>query len=79
LACFNTDYADTDGLKNNSLEMVVDWLTVGIDPDKSVIFRQSDVPEHSELFLLLSMITLWDGFLDALHIKNSLKKYNQKI
>ena len=69
-----TDYADTDGLKNNSLEMVVDWLTVGIDPDKSVIFRQSDVPEHSELFLLLSMITPFGWLFRCPTYKEQLKE-----
>ncbi len=52
-----TDYAETGSIALNSREMVIDWLTVGIDPKKSVIFRQSDVVEHAELFLLLSMIT----------------------
>jgi len=37
--------------------MVVDWLAVGIDPNRSVIFLQSDIPEHSELFTILAMIT----------------------
>jgi tryptophanyl-tRNA synthetase len=52
-----SDYADTSALKNNSFDMVADWLTVGLDPQKSIIFKQSDVPEHAELFLILSMIT----------------------
>jgi tryptophanyl-tRNA synthetase len=52
-----TDYANTSNIIANTREMVIDWLAVGIDPKKSVIFRQSDVPEHAELFLLLSMIT----------------------
>ena len=38
-------------------EMVVDWLSVGLDPERAVIFRQSDVKEHAELHLLFSMIT----------------------
>ena len=37
--------------------MVVDWVAAGLDPKKSVIFLQSDVPEHTELYTLLSMIT----------------------
>ncbi len=37
--------------------MVVDWLASGIDPEKSTVFLQSDVPEHTELFTILSMIT----------------------
>jgi tryptophanyl-tRNA synthetase len=52
-----TEYADTSNINESIREMVIDWLTVGIDPKKSVIFRQSMVPEHAELFLLLSMVT----------------------
>jgi tryptophanyl-tRNA synthetase len=37
--------------------MVADWLAVGLDPQKSVIFRQSEVKEHAELHLIFSMIT----------------------
>jgi tryptophanyl-tRNA synthetase len=52
-----TDYADTSKVKENSLEVVFDWLSAGLDPEKSVIFMQSHVPGHAELHLLLSMIT----------------------
>jgi tryptophanyl-tRNA synthetase len=52
-----TDYADTSKINENTFEMVADWITAGIDPEKSVIFKQSEVPQHSELFLILSMIT----------------------
>ncbi len=52
-----TDYANTGGIIGNSREMVLDWLASGIDPEKSVIFRQSDVPAHAELSMLLGMIT----------------------
>ncbi|MCL2799542.1 MAG: tryptophan--tRNA ligase [Endomicrobia bacterium] len=52
-----TDYADTSKIGENTLEMIADWLTAGIDPEKSVIFKQSQVYQHSELFLILSMIT----------------------
>ncbi|HUN88227.1 MAG TPA: tryptophan--tRNA ligase [Terriglobales bacterium] len=52
-----TDYADTSRVKPNILEMAFDWLAAGLDPQKSVIFTQSHVPQHAELFLLLSMIT----------------------
>jgi tryptophanyl-tRNA synthetase len=52
-----TDYADTSKVKENSLEVVFDWLAAGLDPDRSVIFMQSHVPAHAELQLLLSMIT----------------------
>ena len=45
------------GLHENTEEMVIDWLSAGLDPTRSVIFRQSDVKEHAELHLLFSMIT----------------------
>ena len=52
-----TDYADTSQVKRNSVEVVLDWLAAGLDPEKAVIFIQSHVPAHAELHLLLSMIT----------------------
>jgi tryptophanyl-tRNA synthetase len=52
-----TDYADTSRVKENSLEVTLDWLAAGLDPEKSVIFIQSHVPAHAELHLLFSMIT----------------------
>jgi tryptophanyl-tRNA synthetase len=52
-----TDYADTSRVDENTLEMFADWIAAGIDPEKSVLFKQSKVPYHSELFLILSMIT----------------------
>src|SRR6266853_3853595 len=52
-----TDYADTSGVKQNSLEVALDWLAAGLDPGRSVIFIQSHVPAHAELHLLFSMIT----------------------
>jgi tryptophanyl-tRNA synthetase len=52
-----TGYNDTSSLKQNVHEMVLDWLAAGLDPEKCVIFRQSDIPEHAELALMLAMIT----------------------
>lgn len=52
-----TDYADTSQIKQNSLEVLLDWLAAGLDPERSTLFIQSHVPEHAELHLLLSMIT----------------------
>src|SRR4051812_36745276 len=52
-----TGYSDTSSLKENVREMVLDWLAAGLDPAQCVIFRQSDVPEHAELALLLAMVT----------------------
>ncbi|WP_136513569.1 tryptophan--tRNA ligase [Geomonas edaphica] len=52
-----TEYASTDGIQDSITEMVLDWLAFGIDPEQSVIFKQSKVPQHAELNLILSMIT----------------------
>jgi tryptophanyl-tRNA synthetase len=52
-----TDYADTSQVKENSLEVLLDWLAAGLDPERSTLFLQSHVPEHAELHLLFSMIT----------------------
>ena len=52
-----TDYASPQGIQQSTLEMVMDWLSSGLDPTRSVVFRQSRVKEHAELHLLLSMIT----------------------
>jgi tryptophanyl-tRNA synthetase len=52
-----TDYADTSRVKKNSLDVALDWLAAGLDPEKSIIFIQSHVPAHAELHLLFSMIT----------------------
>src|SRR4030081_2771715 len=52
-----TDYADTSRVKENSLEVALDWLAAGLDPERSVIFIQSHVPAHAVLHLLFSMIT----------------------
>lgn len=52
-----TAFEETEAIRDNIQEMVADWLSVGIDPAKSTVFIQSDVKEHAELYLLLSMIT----------------------
>jgi tryptophanyl-tRNA synthetase len=52
-----TDYADTSRVKQSSVDIVLDWLAVGLDPEKSTIFIQSHVPQHAELHLLFSMVT----------------------
>ena len=52
-----TDYATPQGIQQNMLEMVMDWLSIGLDPARAVIFRQSQVKEHAELHLIYSMIT----------------------
>lgn len=52
-----TDYENTDCIPEYVRSMMVDWLSAGLSPEKSVLFVQSTIKEHAELFLLLSMIT----------------------
>ncbi len=52
-----TDYADPSNFLGNSREVILDYLAAGLDPARSVLFVQSHVPVHAELFLLLGMIT----------------------
>ncbi|MFP5211918.1 MAG: tryptophan--tRNA ligase, partial [Acidobacteriota bacterium] len=52
-----TDYATPGQIRNNTWEMILDWLATGLDPERCTMFIQSDVKEHAELFLLLGMIT----------------------
>ncbi|PKL82100.1 MAG: tryptophan--tRNA ligase [Ignavibacteriae bacterium HGW-Ignavibacteriae-3] len=46
----------TDEIYSNTIEMVTDWLAAGLDPEKSPMFRQSKIKEHTELFLIFSML-----------------------
>lgn len=52
-----TDYDDTSLVGNNSLEVLLDWLGAGLDPEKCTMFVQSHVRQHAELHVLFSMIT----------------------
>jgi len=57
LHALTTGYDQTEELKENIREMLIDWFSAGIDPEKSTVLIQSYVPEHAELHLLFSMIT----------------------
>jgi tryptophanyl-tRNA synthetase len=52
-----TEYQDPANIRGNIRHVLLDWLAVGIDPEKSVVYLQSAVKEISELFLLLGMMT----------------------
>ena len=51
-----TTSLDTTNVYNDTIDMVIDWIACGIDPVLSPIFRQSKVKEHTELFLIFSML-----------------------
>ena len=52
-----TDYDNPGGIAAHTTDMIIDWLAAGVDPSQATLFIQSRVPEHSELHLLLSMMT----------------------
>jgi len=52
-----SDYNRTEEIRQNRIDIVIDWLAAGLDPKDSTLFIQSSVMEHAELFVLLCMIT----------------------
>ncbi len=52
-----SEYRDPSIIRSSSRDIVITWLSIGIDPKESVLFRQSDIKSHAELFTLLTMIT----------------------
>ena len=50
-------YASTESITADALDNAADWIGAGVDPEKSTLFIQSQVPEHAELYLLLQMVT----------------------
>lgn len=52
----SSEYQNSKVIKESTFEVAADWLSIGLDPNKSVLFLQSDIKEHAELHLLLSMI-----------------------
>jgi len=51
-----TTNLDTSEMLKNTVDMLKDWIAAGIDPEKSPVFRQSQIKEHAELYLLFSML-----------------------
>lgn len=51
------EYEQSRDIRSNMIDMAIDWLACGIDPEKSIVFIQSDVPEHLELQMILACIT----------------------
>ncbi len=73
-----THYESPEVIQNSVWEMVIDWLAAGVDPTQSTLFIQSKVPEHAELFLLLSMGTPL-GWLERVPTyKDQIEKLREK-
>ncbi len=73
-----THYETPDIIEQSVWDMVIDWLAAGIDPTQATLFIQSKVPEHAELFLLLSMGTPL-GWLERVPTyKDQIEKLKEK-
>lgn len=66
-------------LRNNTYEMALDWLAVGIDPDKAIVFVQSHVPQVTELHTILSMVTPLGKLTDLPTFKDKVRENPNNI
>ncbi|MFN3966121.1 MAG: tryptophan--tRNA ligase [Endomicrobiia bacterium] len=78
LHALTSEYANTGELQENIFQMVVDWLACGLSPEKSVLFCQSKVKQHSELHLYLSMITPLGWLTRCATYKEQLKEVKDR-
>ena len=74
-----TTLEDTGELQQNVIEMTLDWLAAGIDPKKSIVFVQSHVPEVTELFTYLGMITPLGWLLRVPTFKEKVKQQPENV
>jgi len=73
-----TGYENTSEIKNNIRDLVIDWLSAGLDPEKCDIFLQSSIKEHAELHLLFSMITPLSWLLRCPTYKDQLNQLKDR-
>ena len=78
LQALTTNYENSKNIEQYSFETVIDWLAAGVNPGSCTIFLQSKVPEHTELHLLLSMITPLSWLERAPTYKDQQAKLNDK-
>ncbi|HSW56810.1 MAG TPA: tryptophan--tRNA ligase [Dehalococcoidales bacterium] len=74
-----TTLTETSHLQHNIQDMALDWLAAGINPEKSIIFVQSQVPEVTELHLLLSMVTPLSWLLRVPTFKEKVKQQPDNV
>jgi tryptophanyl-tRNA synthetase len=74
-----TTLEDTHLLKENTREMILDWLAAGLDPEKSILFVQSHVPQVMELHTLLSMVTPLGWLLRVATFKEKVKSQPHNV
>jgi tryptophanyl-tRNA synthetase len=73
-----TGYEDTSAIKNNINDLVIDWISAGLDPERSTFFLQSSIKEHAELHLLFSMSTPLSWLLRTPTYKDQLAQMKDK-
>nr|VFJ65330.1 MAG: tryptophanyl-tRNA synthetase [Candidatus Kentron sp. FW] len=74
-----TEYESSRTIPENVREMIIDWLAVGIEPGVATLFLQSQVPEHAELHLLLSMMTPLSWLERVPSYKDQQEKLNKEL
>jgi len=74
-----TTMETTKNLKQNTLEMALDWLAAGVDPQKTIVFIQSHVPELSELHTILSMVSMLGKLTDLPTFKEKIREQPHNI
>ncbi len=74
-----TTLETTRDLKQNCLEMALDWLAAGIDPQKSIVFVQSHVPQVTELHTILSMVTPLGKLTDLPTFKEKIRDHPNNV
>src|SRR5512146_1436663 len=74
-----TTVEDTLNLKQNTTEMVLDWLAAGIKPEESIVFVQSHVPEVTELHTILSMVTPLGKLTDLPTFKEKVRMQPENV
>jgi tryptophanyl-tRNA synthetase len=74
----STEYQDPKNIKSNLIDCVIDLISLGIDPELTHLYRQSDIPEIAELFLYFSMITPLSWLERCPTYKEQIKEINTK-
>jgi len=73
-----TEYANTENISGSIPDIIIDWISIGLDPELSTFFVQSDIQEHTELHLVFSMITPLPWLERNPTYKEQLKELTQK-
>ncbi len=73
-----SDYSDTAGLRGFTQDIIIDWISIGLDPEIATFFVQSHILEHAELHLLFSMVTPLPWLERNPTYKEQLKELTQK-